>query len=103
MHVESILSVYLSIHHRSFHGTSRPRSVETPEEKYLEEAALELAQDSGMGSLQVSMGGCPPWGGNMEHPNPWEIQNLHVLGGYNPHIGGFKTFIFSWIVGVQGI
>ena len=61
MHVESILSVYLSIHHRSFHVPSRPRSVETPEEKYLEEAALELAQDSGMGSLQVSMGGCPPW------------------------------------------
>ena len=83
IYVESISCVYLFIHHRSFHGTSpspspsSPRRVETPEEKYLEEAALELAQDSGMGSLQVSMGmAAHPWGGNMEHPNPWEAKTF---------------------------
>lgn len=41
--------IYLSIIDISRH-VSPDLYVETPEEKYLEEAALELAQDSGMGS-----------------------------------------------------
>lgn len=45
--VESILCVYLSIHHRSFHTVRVP--VPVTQENYLEEAALELAQDSGDG------------------------------------------------------
>ena len=36
---------------------------------------------------------------------PWELKCPSFFRGYNccnPYIGGFKTFIFPWVVGVRG-
>ena len=75
------------------------------QENYLEEAALELAQDSGDGGpYVVSMGmaalhGVVTWNTQIHG----KFKTFHVLGVITHILGVLKPSFFPWVVGVQGI